>query len=267
MRRSEPLRHSFWNFRAIIASSFSIQSHHSSISVFRAILVVFSVSTFRAIITTPQFNVQSRILVKRSKPLHHSFWRLEPCFASFGVQSHCPLSIRCSEPLHIVRFSVQSHIFISTFRTIICFFYYLFSVPNRGFSSTLKVLMYIFRSIHHYFPPFWLLEPLGTPFRTFWVIYFLSLTFRATVRFDVWRPYHIFLLVWHSEPFFIPIYAFWVITFLSFDVQNHCSVWHPVPPSFVSSASRAIVHIHLKTLSHHPSLFWRSESPLLDCII
>ena len=127
--------------------------------------------------------------------------------------------------------------------------------------------MYIFHSIHHYFPPFWLLEPLGTPLRTFWVIYFLSLTFRATVLFDVWRPYHIFLLVWRSEPFFIPIYAFWVISFLSFDVQNHCSVWHPVPPSFVSSASRAIVHIHLKTLSHHPSLFWRSKSPLLDCII
>ena len=76
-----------------------------------------------------------------------------------------------------------------------------------------------------------------------------------------------FLLVWHSNPFSIPIHAFWVIIFLSFDVQNHCSVWHSVPPSFVSSAFKAIVRIHSKTLSHHLSVLWHSESFLLDCIV
>ena len=75
--------------RAAITSSFGVQSHHSSVSVFRAILVVFSVLTFRAIITTSQFDVQSRILILRSEPLRHSFRRSKPCFASFGVQSHC----------------------------------------------------------------------------------------------------------------------------------------------------------------------------------
>ena len=209
-------------FRAIITSSFGVQSHHSSVSMFRAILVVFSVSAFRAIIT-PQFDVQSHILVRRSKPLHHSFRRSEPCFASFDFQSPCPLrfgvrshcisfvsasramfcfvwlseplstSIWSSEPLHIIRFNIQSHVLLrsaskassssdiqvhifiwrskphphSVFRAIICFFYYLFRVPSRGFGSALRVLMSIFRSIHHHFPPFWRSEPLGTLLQAF----------------------------------------------------------------------------------------------------
>ena len=36
---------------------------------------------------------------------------------------------------------------------------------------------------------------------------------------------------------------------------------------FVSSAFKAIVHIHSKTLNHHLSVFWLLESFLLDCII
>ena len=100
-------------FRAIIASSFGVQSHHSSVSVFKAILVVFSVSAFRAIIT-PQltfkvvfsFDVQSHYIIHSDVRSHvllrlafralvhfdsdfkaiayHSFQHPEPCFALFG---------------------------------------------------------------------------------------------------------------------------------------------------------------------------------------
>ena len=86
---------------------------------------------------------------------YHSFRRLDPCFASFGIQSH--IFIRCSEPL----------------------FVFLFRVQSRGFSSTLRVLISIFRSIHHHFPPFWRSEPLGTPSGLLSHFFSLVLAFRA----------------------------------------------------------------------------------------
>ena len=68
-------------FGAIIASqfrhsepssllSFGCQSHHFSVSAFRAILIAFSISVFRAIITS-QFDVQSRILNFGTQSHHH----------------------------------------------------------------------------------------------------------------------------------------------------------------------------------------------------
>ena len=85
--------------------SFDVQSHHSSVSVFRAISSF--IPTFGAMLC---FVWRSRLLstsFRRSKPLRHFFRRSEPCFASFGVQSHVSLHsaframfrfIRCSEP-------------------------------------------------------------------------------------------------------------------------------------------------------------------------
>ena len=97
--RSKPLLVFRSTFRAIICLllrvqshilSFSIQSHHRS-----------SVLAFRC-----------HVFVRRSKP----------CFALFGVQSHYSPSIQCSEPLHIIRFDVQSHVLLrSTFRAISSF--------------------------------------------------------------------------------------------------------------------------------------------------
>ena len=66
-------------FRTIVHFRFSFQSHHSLVSVFKAILAVFLVSTFKAIIITPQFDVQSHhhFLVWRSD-LRSRFRRSEP---------------------------------------------------------------------------------------------------------------------------------------------------------------------------------------------
>ena len=80
-------------FRAIIASSFGVQSHHFSVSVFRSILVAFPILAFRAIITS-SFGVQSHVLL-------YSAFR---AISSFGIRIH--FFIRCSEPLHIVCFDV-----------------------------------------------------------------------------------------------------------------------------------------------------------------
>ena len=155
-------------------------------------------------------------------------WLLEPLSTS----------IRSSGPLHIIRFSIQSHvslhsasrasssgdiqvhIFIwrskphphSVFRAIICFFYYLFRVPSRGFGSALRVLMSIFHSIHHHFPPFWRSEPLGTLLQAFWAISFLFFNFNVQSHYYVWRlpplPYFSFSLAFRAVFFFfIPIHA------------------------------------------------------------
>ena len=147
--------------------------------------------------------------IRRSEPLHiirfgvQSHVLLRSTFkatSSFDVQSHCLSSFRRSKPC-LISFNVQSHYisFVSGLRAMFCFvrrselhlrltfrstssfgfrsrifircseplFVFLFRVQSRGFSSTLRVLMSIFCSTHHHFPPLWRLEPLGTLLRIF----------------------------------------------------------------------------------------------------
>ena len=97
---------------------------------------------------------------------HSRFWRSEPSShlrsafrAMFCFIRHLELYLRSAFG-STSSFGVQSHCisFVSTFRATSSFCvqdHYLFiSVLSRGFSSTLRVFMYISHSIHHHFPPF-----------------------------------------------------------------------------------------------------------------
>ena len=57
---------------------------------------------------------------RRSEPCFHLFMAFRAiAYLCFGVQSHYSPSIRCSKPLHIVRFGVQSHVLLRlAFRAI-----------------------------------------------------------------------------------------------------------------------------------------------------
>ena len=112
VRRSEP--------SSIFRSTFRDQ--HSE-ATFRAILITFSVSAFRAFVT-PQFDVQSRILGFGFQSHHYRF--SVSAFRAiitpqFDLQSRIP------------GFGVKSHhcIFRSAFRAITAF---SFGVPSHHFS-------------------------------------------------------------------------------------------------------------------------------------
>ncbi|RVW21924.1 Retrovirus-related Pol polyprotein from transposon 17.6 [Vitis vinifera] len=104
-------------FRAIIASLFGVQSHHSSVSVFRAILVAFLPSShlrsaFKAI--THQYQClelsSSYFQFRHSEPLSLLNLTFRVIF-SFGVQSH-----------YIIHSDVRSHVLLRlTFRALVHF--------------------------------------------------------------------------------------------------------------------------------------------------
>ncbi|RVW86743.1 hypothetical protein CK203_042830 [Vitis vinifera] len=112
-------------FRAIIASLFGVQSHHSSVLVFRAILIVFSVSAFRAIIGF-QIDIQSRIF-SFDVQSHHRFsassaisvilFRLpEPSLLSrSGFQSHHYCLIQASRAITVILFWLPEPLLSSCF--------------------------------------------------------------------------------------------------------------------------------------------------------
>ena len=196
--------------------SFDVQSHHYR----------FSVSAFRAIITR-QFDVQGRILgfgiqshhcfsVRCSAPLHLcsafssitlSFRSLEPCFVPTRHSRPLPILasafrvifyfIWCSDPhFHLAfkatsSFSVQSHylFLLLEFRVVVL----VRHSESPGLSFTRRITIPLLSGVQSHWT---------CSFRPFESFIFLVLTFRATVLFDVCRPYHIFLLVWHSKPFF-----------------------------------------------------------------
>ncbi|KAL6349653.1 hypothetical protein AAG906_041060 [Vitis piasezkii] len=153
--------------------SFGGQSHHFSVSVFRVILIAFSVSTLRAIITS-QIDVQMS---------HSQFWCSEPSSIS-------SLTFRRSEPSSTFRHSEPSFLHSLVFRVI---------VHSLAFRAVMI-------SLYHYLSAVWYLEPLftvwhsdplftvrHTPFPN-------SLAFRAIVS-----------LVWRSEPPFLHSLAFRVV--------------------------------------------------------
>ena len=202
--RSEPCFHSYMAFRAIAYFHFGVQSR-----------VLFL------------FGVLSHIFVQRSEPLpiFVSAFRVVFCFclefratSSFGVQSHYLPSSRCSEPLHIVRFGIQSHHFsVSAFRAILI---------------TFSVL--VFRAV--------IVTSLG---------------------FGVQSHYHIFIR--RSEPS-LSLLSIGVQShhhrIFGFDIQSHHY-------RFSISASRAIIThqfdaqsriLGFYVQSHHYSSAWRSES-------
>ena len=178
-RRSEPLLIFYLAFRAAWSSwyseplliiHFGLQSHHLSLFRCSEPLLIFYLA-FRAAWSS-RYSESLLIFIRRSKPLHNSFRHSEPYFVSFGV---------------------QSHIFVSTFRSITSSFWHSGSLHN------------LFR---HSGPHF---------------------------QFDTQSPH----------------------AYLSFDLSPFSSIL----------AFKAIVHTHSCILSHHLSMFWRSESLLLNCIV
>ena len=165
--QSYPRRFSVLVFKAAAYLSFR-RSELCFVPTWRSEPSPIFASVFRALFCFCLVFIAMFLSLQRSEPL------LSPL--SISVQSHhCRFSVSMFRAIAYHSFRRSEPYLHSVFRAIICLLLFLllllllllFSVPSCGFSSTLRVLMSIFRSIHHHFPPFWLLEPLGTLLRTF----------------------------------------------------------------------------------------------------
>ena len=196
---------------------FGVQSHYPSLLQHSEPLLIFVRrskpcllhSAFRA---TFSFSVQSHYIIHFDVQSHYSsslqhlepllifVWRSEPCFASFDIQSH--VFIRRSEPLHhpFWRSEPLHHpfwrselllILVLVFRAISSF---LFGVQNHILSSSLKVLMSIFRFDPSPFSSILAFRAIGHTLSSFFGSFlFLVLAFKAIVLIHLGTLSHHFL--------------------------------------------------------------------------
>uniref|UniRef100_F6I6Q8 Uncharacterized protein n=1 Tax=Vitis vinifera TaxID=29760 RepID=F6I6Q8_VITVI len=234
-RRSEPslvfkstfrVASSISTIRAIITSSFGIQSHryHFSVLAFRAIITVaFSVSVIRAItISSLMFRAIIAFQFWRSEPsLLFSFGAQSLHYFQFSIQSLHHFSVWRSEPSSLFSFGVQSHhhfsvlafraitIFSLAFRAIIAFQFWR-SKPSPLFSFGVQSHHYHFQfDVHSHIHQYQHSEPSSL----------LSLMFRVTLPVLAFRA--IITSVWRLQP--SSLFSFGVQShhYFQFGVQSH----------------------------------------------